>query len=106
MLWRECEEEEERTAAAEAVEAREPGVFRLGGGGRGETGMPPPNANTHAHIHDQNKTNTAESHAIKHAHQQDTCRQSHTSGGDCVWVGGWGGEVRWSMIRGSSYQTQ
>ena len=30
LWWREREEEEERTAAAEAVDAREPGVFRLG----------------------------------------------------------------------------
>lgn len=44
-------EEEERTAAAEAVEAREPGVFRLGGGGEGETprGVAPPNAHKHTH---------------------------------------------------------
>lgn len=64
----------------------------LGWEGGGErTGMPPPNANTHTHIHDQHKTNTAESHAIKHAHQQDTCRQSHTPGGVCAWVGGWVG---------------
>lgn len=56
-------------------------------------GVPPPNANTHAHIRDQQTTNTPESHAIIHAHQQDTCRQSHTQshrqGGVCV--GGWVG---------------
>lgn len=49
MWWRgREEEEEERTAAAEAVEAREPGVFRLGGRtGIGGRGLPRP---THTHI--------------------------------------------------------
>lgn len=52
------EEEEERTAAAEAVEAREPGVFRLrwvGWGGEewGAGGAAPPNARqTHTDVAD------------------------------------------------------
>lgn len=50
-------EEEERTAAAEAVEAREPGVFRLGGG-RGDTEGEQPRPNTHTHTHDRRWTDT------------------------------------------------
>lgn len=44
------EEEEERTAAAEAVEAREPGVFRLRGRG---TRKSSPAQCTHTHARTQ-----------------------------------------------------
>lgn len=104
MWWRgREEEEEERTAAAEAVEAREPGVFRLGGGG-GIGGVPRPlHTHTHTHKRDRHRTDAPKSHTIKHTYEHDTYTQSYTPGGVCVWVDG---EVRWSMVRSSTYQTQ
>lgn len=80
-------EEEERTAAAEAVEAREPGVFRLGGG-RGDTDREEPRPNT------RTRTRTTDDGQTRHrlTPERDACGQSHAHRGGvrCVWVERWG----------------
>ena len=89
-------EEEERTAAAEAVEAREPGVFKLGGG---ETpkGVAPPN--THRHTHTHIHTHVADDGQIHHGltPERHTWTTTCTQGGvQCV-----GGEVRLGLVSSS-----
>lgn len=88
------EEEEERTAAAEAVEAREPGVFRLGGGGgRGDTKGSSPAQRIHTHTH------TADDGQTRHG----LTPERHTWTITCTQGGVWcvGGEVRLSLVSSS-----
>lgn len=88
------EEEEDRTAAAEAVEAREPGVFRLGGGGgggRGDTKGSSPAQHTHTHVADDGQTR----HGL--TPERRTWTSTSTRGGvRCV-----GGEVRLGLVSSS-----
>lgn len=84
---REEEEEEERTAAAEAVEAREPGVFRLNGSwegrGREQEEWPRPmqtHARKHTHIDVADK---GQSHSQTRASSTQIDSQTHRAGG-CV----------------------
>lgn len=86
------EEEEERTAAAEAVEAREPGVFRLGGG-RGDTKGSSPAQRTHTHTHVTDDGQTRHGLTPERHTWTTTCTQG---GVRCV-----GGEVRLGLVSSS-----
>lgn len=82
LWWRgREEEEEERTAAAEAVEAREPGVFRLGGG---TGGVPRPMyARTHTRTHTRDQVTQSNIHtSMTHTHIH-----THQAGFVCGWAG-------------------
>ena len=77
MPWRGREEEEDRTAAAEAVEAREPGVFRLGreeeGGGMG---VPRP---TQTHVYAHTRTHVSDTGDTHHTYiKSNTHTNIHT----------------------------